>query len=357
MSSGAFRIAGGIVAFLALCLGAAPSAEGAKPRVDVLSPNILSRDPASGEDRQVTEIAGLPTSFVIDLSTAIEQRSQQKFRQTQGWSCLEALWLLGIPSARGLVQVQPSIVSSEDPPGWVMTLEVTVKTPAGRVRDFETVRRVYQMEPGQGTASDAEYMIELFQEDVDRVVDILNARRVKPCDFGLKVKGRTTINSEGVQWNATFEGESRLALNDGGSFSGGIPITYSWSPITVAGAGSCTITGANQDTYETTGDFDDNDGTLKITRLQAGGLRGMLTATCVIAGHSDSVSLPAPGGQSADAAAGSDVRIAFEHGAQSPIRVPSPEPGMVSEMTLELTQEGGGTGVALDGDAISRSIN
>lgn len=103
--------------------------------------------------------------------------------------------------------------------------------------------------------------------------------------------------------------------------------------------GTCTISGAQDDTFDVAGQFDDGDGTLKFTRMLSHGVSGTVTATCTIAGETISRSMlsPMPGG--VDAAADYDIRVALQDGAQTVVPFRSLAPGVTSEMTLELTYE------------------
>jgi hypothetical protein len=161
--------------------------------------------------------------------------------------------------------------------------------------------------------------------------------RLHPCTPDLKAKGKVKITRE-INFEGTWEGQIRLALAEDGSFSGTMPVSFTWSPIVIPGAGVCTVTGGDPPLPTELQGQHDEDGSLKFDRLAAHNVSGTLTSSCTVAGQTATASIPVPPMAPIDAAARNDIRLALEHGAQKAILV-TPEPGTTVEWTLELSYD------------------
>jgi hypothetical protein len=141
------------------------------------------------------------------------------------------------------------------------------------------------------------------------------------------------------------DGEGELALQEDGSFSGGISTTYSWTPAN-GGLVTCTITpDSGPNTFDVAGTFDSGDGTLDFTRLkpESTTLNG---ATCKTPNGTVSASLPADvsGAGSVALAGGADVQVPYHDGGE--VVVPVDGEMATGDVTLDLAFEVGGTPVA-----------
>src|SRR5438094_2664417 len=163
--------------------------------------------------------------------------------------------------------------------------------------------------------------------------DVLSG--VAPCTPTIKIRGRTSLSGD-VNFEASFDGETQLALAEDGSFSGTMQANYAQSPITFPGIGSCTFGGGNQQTIDYAGTFDDSDGTLTFTRMDSRASGGNVTLNCILQGQPFSTSVPAPDAFGADPAALTAVRLPLEDGARASIPFSAAEAGLSSEFAVEL---------------------
>jgi len=267
--------------------------------------------------------------FVPLVGSDVAERARRKFLGTNGWSCLAPHF-----ANRGPVQIE----LSADVAGnrYFLGVDLGVDLGGGKLR--HALKTVFvqdlvldELEAELGAA---------YEPLLNQAVDELDGRRVKPCAPTVKARGQTRINSQGVTWEGSYEGEAQLALDDAGAFSGSMPLAYTWSPIVVSapGAGTmmCTVSGTSQSTADVAGAFDEDDGALKFTRLAPGGVSGTLTSTCVYDGESVTASGVVPSVPRTDAAGQADLRIALEDGAQRTWDVPSGDPGISLQFTLQL---------------------
>jgi hypothetical protein len=167
--------------------------------------------------------------------------------------------------------------------------------------------------------------------------------RLSPCTPKVKVKAKTKLSHQDVEMEASQEGETRLALIEDGSFSGTIPTAVSERGR--AGS-SCTISGDYTAPMDVSGQFQDDDGTLKFTRMQLHGMGGTATSTCTFGQSTQSMTAAIPSAPGTDAAAESDIRIPLQDGARLEVPVHPIGPGITYEFTIDLTYEGEGEGVA-----------
>ncbi len=173
----------------------------------------------------------------------------------------------------------------------------------------------------------------LRDEAMRNLSDILNG--LSPCTPTIKVRGRTSIAGE-VNFETSFEGETKLSLTEDGSFSGTMQATFARTPISFPGVGSCTVDAGNQETIDYAGKFEDSDGALTFTRMEARAAGGTVSITCALDGQSFSTSVPATGAFGADPTALLAVRLPLEDGARAVIPFGAPEVGLSSEVTVEL---------------------